>query len=147
MEDTMTGTEGSVLLVVEIDGDGQFTLEQMRYRERAQTPPSTWTHSQPPTWAQIRFDSLAYPISSGTSLNQDLSYHAEVRIPQIGNRTGLARSGIEIDIVSGLLTITLSAGEGNRVLADRVRPTIVRGENYPQQFSISGVLLEPHVAR
>jgi hypothetical protein len=133
-------------MVIEIDGDGQFTLEQMQYRERGQTPPARWTHSRPPTWAQIRFDSLAYPISTGTPLNLDLAYHAEMRIPQIENRVGLARSGIVIEVVSGLVTITLTAGGRSRILAAQMRPDLVRGENLPLRFSISGVLLEPHVA-
>jgi hypothetical protein len=141
----MTGTTGAFLLVIEIDGDGQFTLEQMQYRDRGQTPPSTWTHSQPPTWAQIRFDSLAYSISTGTSLNRDLAYHAEMRIPQIENRAGLARSGIVIEVASGLVTITLTVGGSSRIVVNHMRPTLVRGDNIPQLFSISGVLLEPHV--
>ena len=141
----MTTTGGSYLLVIEIDGDGQFTLEQMQYRERGQTPPATWTHGQPPTWAQIRFDSLAYPISSGTSLNQNLAYHAEMRIPQIENRAGLGRSGILIEVASGLVNITLTIGGISRILVDQMRPTLERGENYSLPFSISGVLLEPHV--
>jgi hypothetical protein len=142
----MTTTGGSISLVIEIDGDGQFTLEQAQYRERGQTPPATWRHSQPPTWAQIRFDSLAYPISTGTPLNQDFAYHAEMRIPQIENRAGLARSGIVIEVDSGLVTITLTVGGRRRILAAQMRPTLVRGENVPLRFSISGVLLEPHVA-
>ncbi len=133
-------------LIIEIDGDGQFTLQRISYQNRGETPPSTWTSPDPPTWAQIAIAQVFFPIATRSAVPRNLHYHAELLLVGHLDRTSWPGSGISIDIERGLVTVTLNRAGRSTTLVSHARPMVENGENIPHRILITGLLQPPHVS-
>jgi hypothetical protein len=136
---TMDSGPQPLFVIIEIDGDGQFTLAQL-----APNPPATWNQPNPPTWAKIWLGGIGYEIHTASPVNHDLEYHAELRIGSPTNWAGFGGHSISIAVVNQWhVAVRIMQGARSTLVIPRQRADTIRGNNIPPRIDISGTMQSP----